>query len=313
MSLSCLEVRHLATEDDGGQNDSGFYENQSWRVRFNGLATTRDAVVATDTVRSIPAYYTAHTSDSTMLVLEKTAKQLQGNPLWWDVRVVYKRPPVNFGAPPNESSDSTAKWDVQVEVSGVENQETVDADADGYPLLDSAGSPFELAIPDVLYDEVINVIFKTRVVSVSALGDARGLVNDASVTLTISALNYTRTFAAGTLKIGNVNYSLAYDANGVVYWNVNIPLLYRTVTVDGSEVGWAKTPVDQGFYYLSGGDRKRIGEDGLTEATDTNPPKATSTLLDGSGGILGAGEQCVLLPYYVEGTTDFSSLLSGIA
>ncbi len=311
MALSCTLVKRLI-EESCQQNENGIEETHTYRVTYNGFATLRAALTATDGSVTVPAYYAAHPDDSSMRVTRKVPRRLSETPLQFDVEVTYSIPRGTSNSIPAEG-DTTTKWDFQIRVEGVENEETVDRDYAGEKITTSAGDTYTMGLSKVFYDEVITVVYKCRSVDVVALGDARGFINSDTVALVVPALNYSRTFPAETLKLGNVMYDLGVDPNGDYYWQVQLPLLYRHNEYPvGTERGWQRLVPDRGFYYLDGSDITRIGEDLATPASDTNLPKETETYLDGSGGILASGDDVVFRIFALEPAIAFAPLLVGI-
>jgi hypothetical protein len=298
---TCIDVKHL-TKDTCQQGDKGLEEKQVWRVSYDTFTSPRNALTATYGGKTVPAYREAHPDDATMFVTDKSVAAVNESPKMFDVTVTYSIPAgINFGeVPPADCTNPDAKWDVTISVSGNELVENVQRCADGTAVANSSFEVFE-AVPVVKYDETINVSFKTRVVDVADLAAARGLVNSDEITLTISSINYTRTFSAHSLKMGNVSYDLQIDPDGDPYWQVTMPLLYR-------EGGWERLITDQGYYTAdSAGVQERI-----MDGSSPPMPKATPTFLDGSGGELLAGSDAVELSYLIEGTVAFIPLLAGI-
>lgn len=245
---------------------------------------------------SVPAALSTHPDDSLLKLTSKTTERVGGESgLLIKVVCVY--------TPSNREQRTGGKWNKRVRVSGIENVEQVNRDANKKPIVNSFPDVYPASVEKVWYDEEINVSFDSDDIDVIALGDSRGRINSGAVTLNITRGNitYTRTFPAKTLKLGNASYEIAFDPDAEAYWAVTIPLYYRTLkNQSGTEVGWTRLIVDKGIRYKDGSGNTVTPKDGM------------EVFLDGTGKKLADGADAILLPFDIEESVDFMTFLAGV-
>ncbi len=205
----------------------------------------------------------------------------------------------------NEQPNNT-KWNKRVSSSGVEVVERVNMDVDRLPIRNANGDLYQADLEVVHYDEIITVAYNTKILDgLEDLGKARGRVNDADVTLTITRYGraYTRTFPAKTLKLGNATWEIDVGPDGDGFFNVSIPLIYRhQLDKDLAEIGWK-------FQVPNRGERYKF----VTGTGSVLLPSKTGIVdLDDDGTKLAPDALQKMIIVDGIDTYDFSTFLSGL-
>lgn len=257
--------------------------------------TAATARVGNDGTNAIPAQNSTVTVNGvSCLVQSVEAERMDSTPLVFLVTVT-------AGIQP--SSGSGTKYEITITVDGDEYSEPVYQDNAGNTITNSCNQSFEPPIEKTYYErESISVNFKSDVVDVTNIIACRGKLNDAGVTLSISALGYSRTFAAKTLMLKKASYTVTISNDGTpLYWSISYVLAYDPNT-------WTRQIVDRGLYTLD-----PTGHVKLVPILDREgQPVTTPQCLDGSGNKVALGGAAVLLPFDLDDTASFTGLFTGL-
>lgn len=287
--------------DNATVDEKGIVAHERYLVTADSTDTPLIAYGASHGGMTVPVYYDLF--DIAYPLLRAASIQISR---WQDDKSPVFLVEVEFRIVSTEKKpDGGGKWNKKVSSSGVEVVEMLNIDANGNAVRNSNGDivqDWEL----VLYDAIISVSFNTdSSSSFIAMENARGLINDSPVTLTITrfGMTYTRTFPAKTLKLGNATWDVDITPDGEGSFNVSIPLIYRhQLNKDGSEIGWAVQTPDRGYRYLAPRD------DGKFALTDFLPAIVD---LD-HGKKLAIGAKQIMIVIDAIKTADFSAFLSGV-
>lgn len=227
------------------------------------------------------------------------------SPTLFDCQVNWKTVPTNKG-----------KWNVRIQVRGVERTEDAHDDNQGNPVCNSAGDPFDPTLKKTYYDEEIAVQYNTLEVDGDQIASLRGKISSGEIDMHIPGYNYTRSFPAKTLKLAKADYECQYG-NGPLFFSVSIVLHYKSQTDDnGQEVGWTSLVVDRGFHVLKP-DPDNPGKLKRVPVNDREGnPRTMPAFLDGDGNELDTTTNpppnCVRLNFEIPEEADLSAFLSGI-
>lgn len=285
-------------QDNASVGDAGLEENQIWLVEGEASDRAVNALTASASGVTIPAYLSQHQSITTLFVVNKSVVR-KGN--CFIVTVKYGIPQRNFEQPSPEAT--TTKWNKRVTVSSVSSVEETNRTFTGKIISNSLGDAFKPGLEKEYYDEQINISFSTRTVDVGDLGSSIGCINNDDVPITISQGNYYWIYPAKTLKFTSLSYSTATAEDGTFYWDVNLILTHRSQFLPGTEteLGWTKLVPNKGFRY----------KDGSGNIQKSN----TEVYLNSDGTLVPSGSDAHLLSFQVEDEINFTGtggILDGI-
>lgn len=304
--MAVVSIKKMPT-DTSDVGFDGSTETQDWIVKCDSSADT--AAVARDgkimsgmtIVAQVPPYLSAHPVVTQMVVKSKHSERIGGARNIFKVRVDYAIPQPSWGAVESRPDGSGVKWNKSVSVSGDESTELTNYNTSKKPIRNSFGDVYHSNATKTYYDEVVTVSYTSDTVDADAIAAARGKINNASVTLTVTKAGLTRTvvYPAYTLKCGNARYEYGYDNNGQGQISVVIPLIFRDqLDATGTQIGWKQKIVDCGYRYK--------------DASGNPVTSEVEVFLDGTGKKLGAGADAVFKIEQIDDAIDFSTLLAGI-
>jgi hypothetical protein len=207
------------------------------------------------------------------------------------------------------------KWNKRIQGRTLVWEEEVwtakDADGVTVPIVNSAGQRFQRGVNKQYYDEEFILTFTTNAPNFSAIEACRGKVNDAEITITVRGV--TRTFAIGTLKLIDTEWEFNFNyANDPDSPDVNMMYRFRY-----KPDGWDVRKVDEGFYVIDpegeeieGPDEYQLPLKRIIDQRTKQWVQDPAFLKDGS--LLPAGEDVVLLSFYIDDKVSFTTLLAGI-
>jgi hypothetical protein len=298
---------------------------ETYKVPFvikidTATTTALEVERASGTVSGVtyPAYGAANAIDSSLKVINKTAKRCIGSDgkaakYHWAVDVEYGLP--NFSGPTGNTENS---GNVRISVSGAETSiyTQLALDADSTPIVNSVGDIYPDPIESVIYDETITIEYEADTIDGAAIAAIRGKINDDTITLSIpqGTLTYSRTWTAHQILVKSVDYNVVVSRsdNTAHKWGVRVVLL-------GREDTWDLELPDKGYRYMvevgesifdsssssSGGETG--DENGLCDWKDT------AQYLDGNGFRLTDGSPIVTLPLVQRYTeADVTTFLEAI-
>jgi hypothetical protein len=265
---------------------NGASETVTYRVVFDGPGSTMvDAIFAsTDSDGSVPAFGDAR---GFLVLTSKTASMNRATALEWTVQCKYVLPVPGQEAKPEGAS----LWAVRIDGSSVPYEVSLQTQADGTRIVNTAGDFIE-NITDEAYDEEIVVTFSSTSIDFGTLQATKGKVNSDTVTMTINGVE--RVFNPNCMKLVAYTYSFIWDVSGVSYPRITLHLKIRDVT-------WIRQVPNMGY-------RKLVGENlVLISATATTP----YALNDEGTDVLAEGDPMVTIPVTPQ-TQIFTGLLDGI-
>jgi hypothetical protein len=173
----------------------------------------------------------------------------------------------------------------------VEVEEPFEFDANGDPVLNSAGLPFD---PPAMTK--FRVLIATIVKNVSGIGN-----DDIDTYLdTINAATW-KGVAAGKARV--IVFDTASDMeNGIPYTQVTLAIAIR-------KKGWTRKLIDRSFYVKTDLGLGAFSWDRIRDAK-TGLAVSEPALLDGLGAQLAAGEPAVALEFDEFGESDFDALMT---
>lgn len=226
-------------------------------VIVDSMTTPESEVLAAP---GLPQQWDEHPSDSTVIVMQRSARRSRGDALVWRVQIQYSEP----RGDPLTVSQSPLLRPVQFAYDFMEFQEVMSEDADGTAVLNSAGVPFD---PPVMQDKAHLVVRVSR---------NEATYNVALKTLYSFAVNDDTFWGvpANTLLCRPIRATWQRE-QGYSYWAVNYEIVYNPDT-------WSVRLLDAGWQELDDGALKTMID------ADGNAYN-TAQLLDGSGGKLEVG------------------------
>lgn len=276
------------TKIDRLGSDSADYSNGqnritvSYRIEVSeAWADVYEARVYYGTVGgvTVPAVGAAHPINSSLIIQDKSAKRDTSSgkvdPYRFIITAVYS--PANFGSGP--SGSTTNSKGIRVNISGVEQTILTQLTTDGQQITNAVGDIYPDPIEVTIYDEQISIEYEADSLDFTKIANARGMVNDAAITLSLpqGTKTFARTFEEGTLLCKSIDYGVTVPKNGEEgdeVWGVKVVLLYRFD-------GWDKKIPEKGYRWkLSGG--------ALTDWQDS------AAYLDEDGYKLAAGSPLVI-------------------
>lgn len=237
-------------------------------------------------------YLSVHPLYPIMLCRDIRVDQDSSSPCKWDIEANYSSEPLK--QPEDQIPDPTQrpakiKWKSQA------YRKAVTQDRDGYAIVNSAGDYFDPP-PEIDSSHWIATIEKNVAIVPSVILSYTDAIN--SNGFTISGISVSPEVA----KIVDLDISDQQQEGDYLYHVFTYGLEFRPE-------GWKLKPLDQGFRYKSGSDRKNILDNSTPPRPITSPK-----LLDGSGAVLSnpTTTNAVFLEYDVYNDKDFS-ILPGIS
>lgn len=259
-------------------------KTEVWLIQWSdNTATAEMTRDYFDTVQQNPPILSMNYAGSYMYCIGKNAVRVTDSGTIFELTVTYQSPPQFTGLPQG------AKMNFQLDVDGVEVVQDAYQDAFGNPIVNSAGRFFDPTLQATFYDEKISIIFDSSTVDTSNIDACRGLVNGAACTLSVAALNWSRTFQPRQLKLRNARYTSSIQgpltvASGTPpVFRISYDLLYRKrVDPNGNASGFTEFVLDRGYEYYDKSGNLTVDKDQYGNRT------GTQVLLNGSGQILPA-------------------------
>jgi len=217
--------------------------------------------------------------------------------LHWTAYVNWSTRPISNDEREREQFPNPIDRRVKMGADSQEFQVYRDEDLDGKAYVNSAGDPLE---PQPFEDSRIVIPVQKHVATWDAswflynntTNSGAVSVTDGVSTLTIEAeYGLFKGFSVSDLK----------EENGYQYYTASGQIHITTNTT----YKWNLPRIDQGFYYLSGGNRKRFTVKNISDEDQDAP---TEQLLDGEGAALAQGNDPVMLTFTDFATSDWSNL-----
>ncbi len=278
--------------DERSTAESGVTE--VWNYLVSVSAITDTASVAEAGVAY--AFGADHPTDAALSVTASRTSRKQDEPLVWEVQVTFGTTADDTGATPPPDAEGEI-WGVRISFSGVAVNETVNADRDDFPILNSALQFFDPGPEKTYYYEQMTVSCRCTETGMAdvfaAIQTARGKVNAADVTLTVNGLS--RVFEAEKIKLVTADYNTTTEG-ALTYWEINYTFVYR-------DKGWTLHLLNHGMYKRVGGVLENIKD---KYGNDVSAP----VLLTADG--TAESETATFMDYDIEETADFTGLFSGM-
>lgn len=258
-------------EDRTGTWDDKFTQNRfwSWLVITDDKDDDQEVILSYNEVPAKGDPWSDTDEGSTLLAVDHDVKQLPDSPFIWKLTVRYSTDAID----PSKQQLDPLDRPPEVQWGGEDQTVTVWKDANGDPILNTAGDPFEKGIDttkrvrtlvitrnEASYDAVAMQIYENRTNSVECFG-----------------------FAVGEVLSKSITGSSQYEA-GERFWKVQYSFRCR-------EGGWKRVLLNQGLRYIDPGTGDLVG---ATEASGS--PAARPVLLSITGTKLDPGDE----PVYIE-------------
>jgi hypothetical protein len=219
----------------------------------------------------------SHPYDPWMYVNSKTATQIAPDVV--EVTVNYTRAQDPLAMDPQFSWTSTS------------NAENIDSDADGKPIINSAGDTFTDPIQEDYYDLVLSYSDNQSSFDPVTARKYQGCVNSDTFlnfpTKTVKCTKYTAT----RQRIADI-----------YYWQRDMEFVMRYDPNNALATGWIRRLMDKGFNKLGTGGTREVIKD--TNGDAMSEP----TLLNGEGGVLTDTANPVFLNYNTKAAKSFAAL-----
>lgn len=217
------------------------------RVYVVVCSSASDTATTARTAAGIPQIGAVHPTDSAMFCLTNGADYVEDSAYVFEVTVQYATP-----TPQQQQQQEADPDDDPVEFScrGVEVTYPMHVDADGTPVINTAGDSFDPPPNGLTYDEENVVVRSQTTIDPELISSYRGAVNADEFTI-IMQDGTSRTFAAKSCRMGNITYQLA-TRNGITYWKVSYPILWREPTDDNGYEPWRIGVLNEGYRELVG-------------------------------------------------------------
>lgn len=305
MAATITSVRKLVNGGEATQTQNG----ESVKRQYLATVTQKDAdplEVARATHASMPAYNSADSINTSLIVTKKTAKRVptsSGKPSknHWVVDVEWSLP---LGPTGSTSSSTAESNNIKVRITSIEQtiltQMGLTDDNTPTPILNSVYDLYPDAQEIPIYDTLIEVDYESDNMN-NALWDAAiGKINDGTVTLTLPQgnLTYTRTFPIHTILLKTAEREVTISKTDPTshVWSNKVQIIYREDT-------WDRTLPDKGYRWFV--------TQGAEEVTTNFRDHAE--YLDGEGHKLAADAELVRLdPVQVLFEHDLETVLETI-
>ena len=246
-----------------------------------------DAITIRDHFRDVMGiqYLTAHPNNIYFTLRNLECSQKDETPKAWDVTGVYSPAPLDED---QQQEENPLDRPTIIEWSSELAQEFTTKDKNGKPMLNSAGDPLEpLEKDDVRWSVSLTKNFASIPFWVAEYVNT---INSSAVIVQGQSL------PAHTLKVQQLHIPPLQIENNIPFYQVMVALAYKAET-------WRVKRLDEGFHYVTGGDRKKITLDDGNEPSEPVP-------LDGAGGVLADPDpdNAVYLDYDVYDEKDHNNL-----
>jgi len=242
----------------------------------------------------VPNMWEAHPYTPVLWVQDKDIQAL--SPFFYEVTVIYGvRSPDIFKQgqspmvhPLDEPTDIT--W------TFVTTNEPIDRDIDGNPLTNSADESFDPPITKDFHDLVLRIERNRAAYSALMAGEYIGAVNSDNFWDFPPRVVRCMDFSAKLMRTGTTTY-----------WRVTYEFQIRFNFLEGTDWGWRRRILDQGFRVKAGADENN--KPIYQELKDEDDNKLSQPVkLDGNGQELGVGDVPVFLKFGVCSELPFSQL-----
>lgn len=297
--MAILSVTELPRRE--GEGDEG-YVRKDQRVFQVLSSVVNETVAAVRAAFGLPQVFDECPWDNGQFVVSSRPTQDPENPYLWEVAIRYAS--ISFGAlgktDPSQRAQNPTDRPAEVDLEFEESDEAVMWDRDGRPVLNSAGDPLDPPITRSAGVAVITVTKNIPSASFSLITAERyyDAIND----------NEFLGFDARTLKI-RITARREYE-NRLYFWRVKGVIKVRRgwIDEDGNDRGtWVTEVYDAGWRALDPGDD--LGEapaKPVLEKSGHEPAKPV--FLDGTGHVLAAGADPVILRFRTLYERDFGAL-----
>lgn len=214
----------------------------------------------------LPSPYLSYHPDNPLLLCRSIVfRQARNAPCSWEIEAQYSSEPLRGGddQQPEDPTDkpATAHWRSKL------YRAPVVQDKDGHAIINSAGDYFDPPPEDDFPNWTVTIQKNVAAIPTSIINFA-GAVNESSF--------YLQNVYVGprVAKVMDLDIPPHAFQNDILFFPVTYQLEFKAET-------WDLTPLQQGWNYKDGTDRKQI-------VTDDTPPRPVSTqrLLDSSGALL---------------------------
>lgn len=217
-------------------------------------------------------------------------------PINWIANVRYSTKPITQDERERNTVPNPVDRRLKMGADTVDFQVYRDKDAEGTAYRNSAGDPLE---PLPFEDARVVIPVRRNVATWDATWfNYNNTVNDAEVTLTDGKSTLVIAAEYGLFK--GFRMSDLQEENGFEYYVAS-----AQIHIASTSDKWVTKRLDQGFYYVSGSDKKRFT---VKDNAGNSQDAPTEQLLDGSGGALSSGGTPVFRSFVDFEPADWSSL-----
>ncbi len=291
---TAIEV--VESRSGGGDINTGdSYETRKYKVQFTD--TSANSIDARNG-SGVPAY--GNQLGSYELYLHnKEAVVDRADQRWWMVTVTYRTLKA-FEQQPN--FDNSSIWNIIKNAVPYPYEIALQKDVrTGKPIVNVFGEPVRPPLVRVKYDYQINISFLTNALDTTNLDAQSDTVNGSTISITIGGEAWT--FAAETLLFQAATVQETFDADGALIAQVSIPLIYRKDT-------WLQRIPNTSFYRT--GDSDNNYNTTMPILDFNHQPVNEPRYLDGYGQPLADGDDIFTNDFWVNTTSNFDTLLSGL-
>ena len=250
--------------------------------------------------------YQSYPFDAGALAVTLDASPEGDTGLWYTVRITYKSNPFDLGNTTGNPSDSDASvtptsrpWTITFGSTHGQRLLTQDTITDA-PIASSAGQPYDPPPEIPSSNLTIQITAFESFATFKPIGKVlnyQDYVNEFDILLAVSPAE-TNTFPAETLRCTEYK-SVSHSEQGETYWQVDVTLEFKFN-------GWNPIELlDCGTLYI-----KSMTLPIQPVLDQQGNPVSTPVPLNGSGGLLNAGDAPVYLQFNGYNKVDFSTLLS---
>lgn len=224
----------------------------------------------------------SHPYDPWMYVKNKNAEQVSENIV--KVSVTYTRAQDPFAMDPQYSWTSTS------------NSENVDSDAEGKPIINSAGDTYSDPIQEDYYDIILTYSDNQSSYDPVAARKYQGSVNvDVFLGFPVKTVKCTK-YTATRQRIADV-----------YYWQREMEFVMRYDPNNALATGWLRRLMDKGFNKKNASGVREVIKDSNGEAM------SEPSLLNGEGGLLTDTANPVFMTYNTKSSNRFADLSVNVA
>jgi hypothetical protein len=275
---------------------------QYWHVQFSAAQSDPSQCYgASDGTNTVPVIGDAYPTDGTLTVIDVNPQQVTQAATMYSVQVQFST---------RTSSGETGKWDTKVTFDGEPVQVTAYYDINNKPITNSAKQNFASQPVETFYDGKLSISFKTDTFDETSCEPLRGCSNTEVITLVISALSYSHSFAADTLRLDDYTAEPVVQLGTVAYWNVSLHFTQRNQITSPANSADAGALVSGFKMYLVDAGYCEIGTPPVAIKDSDGNLLNTPHYLDGSGHKTNT-------PYFLDfvmvKSADLSALFTGIS